>query len=82
VVIEIVHVNGVARGESKDHAPVCAHRHSPEPFVPSFESVEPEAGKIHILLRSGRIQASQNVTKFGHVLRQDTARIIFVAEPF
>ncbi len=43
--------------------------------------MKPEAREIQIFLRGGCIQAGQNVSKFGHVLRQNTAWIIFAVEP-
>ena len=80
VVVKIVHVNGVSRCNLKDYTPISSHRYRPIAFELPFKSMEPKTGKIQIFLRSGRIEACQNVAKPGHVLRQYAARVIFLVE--
>ena len=46
VIIEVVDVDGVAVLETKDDAPIRAHRHRPESRKVSLERVKPEAGDV------------------------------------
>ena len=73
VVVEIVHIDCIAGGESKNDPLIRPYRHGPEPIVLAFEGVKTESRQVHIFLRDRRVQSGQDVTKFRHMVRDYAA---------
>lgn len=69
VIVDQIHIVGVALLEPKHDAPVTRHRYGPDPFKLALERVKPEAGKSHVANRRGLIETGKNTFDLVQVCR-------------
>ena len=63
MIVFIVHGHGVLRFKSKSNAPVSTDIDSPSSGSISFQFVQPEAGKIHVLWLPRRMESAKYQTE-------------------
>lgn len=63
MVVFIAHGHGVLRFKSKGNAPISTDIDSPCPGSIAFQFVQPEAGKIHVLWLSRRMESAKYQTE-------------------
>src|ERR1700678_1164756 len=83
MVINKIKVECVAVLEPKDHSPVSAHSHAPEPFQFSLQRMQPPAWEQPNFLRVRRlVDGQQNVGDFLHLRRWEISSVpAFVQAP-
>jgi hypothetical protein len=65
VVIDIVNIQGVTAGKTKDHSPVRPHRHRPKALERSLEWMKPKPRQVHCYRVCYRRPAPQKVRRKG-----------------
>ena len=72
MIVFIVHALGVLPLEAKGDAPISTDIYSPRIGSTSFQFVEPQAGKIHVLRLTGSIEPTEYETESIHMMRCDS----------
>ena len=75
MIVDELHVAGGAVREAEDDAPIGPHRDAPEALAVAFQRMQPEAGKIHVLHGSSRLQSRQDVLDLLDLLRCQPAAV-------
>ena len=63
MIVFIIHGHGVLRFKSKGNAPIPTDIDSPGPGSISFQFVQPEAWKIHVLRLSRGMESAEHQTE-------------------
>jgi len=69
VIILLIHVNGVGAVKLKCNPPVSTDPNGPGALTRSFQWVEEEARKVHVVRGDRRVQPRKNQSKFRGVRR-------------
>ena len=64
MVVQIVHVNGMAVFEPKRDPPVARDRHGMVPPKAALEGVQPEPGEVHALRIGTPVEGRQDAQEF------------------
>ena len=75
MIVDELHVAGGAVREAEDDAPIGPHRDAPAALAVAFQRMQPEAGKIHVLHGSSRLQSRQDVLDLLDLLRCQPAAV-------
>ena len=67
MVVQIVHVEGVAVLEPERHPPVPRHGHCVMPPKAALEGVQPEAGEVHALRVRTAVEGGQDTEQLRRV---------------
>ncbi len=82
MVIEIIDLKYIAFNKSKNYPPIGSNRDCPEAIKFTLQRVRFESWKIHILNRTGSIQACEDITQLGQMFRHYASRVIVFIEAF
>ena len=69
MVVDQIHIAGVAAFELKDNTPVSGHRNRPKTSKITLERVQPEAGQVHITGRGRLFEAGEDAFNLVRVFR-------------
>ena len=61
MVIDVVNVQDIAIGDAKNHMPVRANGHRPQPSEFAFERMQPKPWQVHVRNIARGIKPGQNV---------------------
>src|SRR5574337_1506710 len=82
VVVDQFNIVRVAFLEAENDTPVCPDSHAPEALEVAFETMQPEAGQVHVLGPPGAVQHEEDVFKFLEQLRADAFGVALLKQPF
>ena len=76
VVIDIVDIQGVTAGKTKDHSPVRPHGHRPKALERSLEWMKPKPWQVHVRSCARGIEPRKNVAQFFCVFPRNSTRVV------
>jgi hypothetical protein len=82
MVVNQVHIKGIAVSVSENNSPVPGNLNRPKAFQVTLQRVQTKAGRIHVLYCQSRIQACENAPDFSQIPRLDTASVSAIKETF
>jgi len=82
MVVQIINGECAVFVKPKNHPPVCADRHGPNPLHLALQGMQPEAGDVEIGGSPSSIQSSENVAQLVGVFRNHAALIVVFVEAF
>src|SRR5580658_1870377 len=80
MIVEIVDIERIAIGETKNHSPVRPDGDRPKAFHLALERMQPESGQIHISDVGRSVETNKNVAESFGVLAHDAAMIVVIVK--
>jgi hypothetical protein len=80
MVIDVIDIERIAIGKSKNHAPIGPNGNRPEAFQLTLEGVQIEARQIHVCNTASRIETRDNIAQLLNMLGYHTAWIVVIPE--
>jgi hypothetical protein len=80
MVVDVFNVRHIAISDAKNHTPVRANAHRPQPSQFAFERMQPKPWQVHIGNVGRDIKAGKNVAQLFSVFCMHSARVIIFME--
>ena len=80
--MQIIDIGRMAIGKSKDNSPIGSNRDRHEALQSTFQRVQIESWKIHILHGPGCIQACEYVAQFRQMFRHNASGVVIFIKTF